>query len=743
MKFREEGRLAVEKNKSALPPDRLAATLALEQPVSRVRQVSPARAAALEKMGIRTIRDLLANYPRRYIDLSAVKSIAQARIGESCTISGTVHEVTLKKPRPRLSLVEISIVDGTGVLIVTMFRQPWLAESIKQGDRLAVAGKVEFSYGFKRMTSPFLQELDEASGQVSGMVVPVHPACEKVSAAWMRRIVGNGLEAVSGLHDPLPLDLRLRYRLMSRTSALSCIHEPLSMEEVRQARRRLAYEELLLLELHLMQEGALRGMGKKATAHVTDGLYVAALDTVLPFALTDEQKAARADIFRVMAAPTAANHMLLGDVGTGKTVVAAFALAAAVDTGGQAMLLAPTEVLARQHAKGLGDLLGQVGITCALLTGSTPPSERAQVVADFAAGEIDVLLGTHALLEDDVVAKNLTLAVVDEQQRFGVDQRAKLLGKGEAPDALFLTATPIPRSLALALFGNLTLSYIKQRPLQTAPRVTCVVHKDQRGIAYDAALAALARGEQAYVVCPLVGKDSAERDAASVARRDEEESEGACPIVAIEGDGDLAHDDVTAASREAQILQETVFIDYKVELLHGKMGAAEKQAVMERFRSGETQVLVATTVIEVGVDVPNATVMIIEDADRFGLSQLHQLRGRVGRGRLAGEVYLVSASKHDAALARLRAMETTDDGFELATLDLSLRREGDILGNRQHGASVLKLVNVARDGRIIEAAHAEAAALLEADPQLEAPDHHALARELRILFPQSSGNIYM
>ena len=354
----------------------------------------------------------------------------------------------------------------------------------------------------------------------------------------------------------------------------------------------------------------------------------------------------------------------------------------------------------------------------------------------FADGEADVLIGTHALLEDDVAPANLTLAVIDEQQRFGVEQRSCLLGKGAAPDALFLTATPIPRSLALALFGDLTLSYLKHRPHDRARRTTKVYAKQQRGHAYDAALAALARGEQVYVVCPLVGKDAGERDAKAVHGRSVEEDadEALHPAVSIEDDADLAGDDVAAATREAQMLQQSTFVDYTVELLHGKMGSAEKKQVMERFRSGETQVLVATTVIEVGVDVPNATVMIVEDADRFGLSQLHQLRGRVGRGEKPGAAFLISASKSDAALARLQAMETTDDGFELAAFDLSLRREGDILGNRQSGASVLKLVNVVRDGRIIEAAHADARAIVAADPQLEAPEHRALAREMRIVF---------
>ena len=693
-------------------PDRLAATLALDESVGRVRLVSPARARALDGLGIRTVRDLATHFPRRYIDLSRKATVAAGVIGEQCTVEGAVHEIKLKKPKPRLTLVELSLVDGTGVLMVTCFRQPWLMDQVKPGMRIAVAG----------------------------MIIPVHPACEKISAAWMRRLVGNALEAVCGLHDPLPLELRAKYRLMSRGAALSCIHFPHAMDEVAEARRRLVYEELLLLELMLMRESRERTDGCEPVVHAVDGPRMAALAEAVPFRLTDEQEEAKRDILAALAAPQTANHLLLGDVGTGKTVVAAFALAAAADTGAQALLMAPTEVLARQHGKSLGPLFDAAGISWAVLTGSTPSAEREAVLARVAEGSVDVLIGTHALLEDDVAPRRLSLVVIDEQQRFGVEQRAKLLAKGDAPDALYLTATPIPRSLALALFGNLTLSYLKHRPHDAAQRATFVHQKADRGHAYDAARAALARGEQVYVVCPLIGQDSGERDAKAAdggsggRRREADEEAYEYAAISIETDDDLEGDDVAAAAKEASYLQGTVFADYRVELLHGRMPASEKQAVMQRFRDNETQVLVATTVIEVGVDVPNATVMIVEDADRFGLSQLHQLRGRVGRGEKAAEVHLVSASKSDAALTRLSAMVDTDDGFELASYDLSLRREGDILGNRQHGASGLKLVNVMRDGAVIEAAHADAAAILEEDPNLELPAHRALAREVRIVY---------
>ena len=748
--------------------DRLSATLFLEEPVTKVKLVSPARARALDKLGIVSVRDLLAHYPRRYIDLSRVRTISRAEIGEQCTIRARVHKITLKRPKPKLTLVEIGLVDGTGTLIVTAFRQPWLADRISAGDELAVAGTIEFNYGFKRMTNPFIEVLDNAQDAACGVVVPVHPACEKVSTAWMRRLIGNALEQSRGMLDPLPLDVRVRFRLLSRYAALRSMHKPEAMDDVVQARRRLAFEEVLLLQLKLMIDTNKRAAGLQPTEHVVGGTRWSALAEALPFRLTEDQAQAREAIARVMSAPRCANHLVLGDVGTGKTVLAAFAIAAAADSGGQAMLMAPTEVLARQHARSLGPLFDACGVTWEILTGSTTARDRAAAIARFASGTVDALIGTHALLEDEVVAHHLTLVVIDEQQRFGVDQRAALLAKGDAVDALYLTATPIPRTLALALYGDLTLSYLSQKPHATPPRTTVVLPRSRQGDAYDAARQALERGEQVYVVCPLVGMSAdntkaskVELDArsamhgnnasaaaqksapsaspapssvSSVSLRFDEEDTYEYAGICIESDQDYGTGNAQAATVLAEQLARGPFARFNVEVLHGKMSGAEKDAVMGRFRANKTQVLVATTVIEVGVDVANATTMIIEDADRFGLSQLHQLRGRVGRGSLPGAVYLISSTTSETAIARLAAMERTEDGFELANYDLGLRREGDILGNRQHGASVLKLVNVVRDGAIIEAAHECAQTILGIDPDLSSPEYAALGREVRIVF---------
>lgn len=713
--------------------DRLAATLALDEPVTRIPGVSSTRASALSKLGLRTVRDVLAHYPRRYMDLTRIRTTATAQIGAQCTVSGTIHEVKLKRPRYNLPIVEISIVDDDGVLVVSVFHQPWLKQKLKEGQTVMASGKVEFKFGFMRMTNPFLEVVEGAVPE--GRIVPIHPASEKLPAPTMRKIVTSALDVVFGMHDPLPLGLRLKRGVVSRGSAVASIHFPKEMDEVAQARTRLVYEELLLLQLFLMKEGDARAVGVEPVRHVIDGPHVRRLDAAVPFQLTDEQLDARRDILGSMAAPKVANHMLLGDVGTGKTIVAAFGFAAAADTGGQSVLLAPTEVLAQQHAGTLGPILAESGVSLGVLTGSTSPADREGILSRFACGSLDVLVGTHALLEDDVVASNLTFAVIDEQQRFGVNQRAKLLSKGEAPDALFLTATPIPRSLALALFGNLSLSYLRKRPRSNSARKTFVLSESQKGKAFDGALAELAAGRQVYVVCPLIGVSSDERDEGAAKKRHADGGDDAYhPMVAIEGEDDFAADNLTAAKDEADFLQSKVFVDYKVGLLHGGMPSEKKAEVMADFRSGDIDVLVSTTVIEVGVDVPNATVMIVEDADRFGLSQLHQLRGRVGRGEHEGKVYLVSASKQPLALKRLEALEKSDDGFEIAKYDLSLRREGDILGNRQSGTSALKLVNIMRDSDIIEWANEDAREVLDADPDLSLPEHKGLAREVGLVF---------
>lgn len=715
--------------------DRLSATLRFDAPVSTVAQVSEQRATALEARGITRVRDLLDRFPRRYLDMSQMLTIAQARIGLSCTIMGTVHEFKTKQPRRNLSLVEITIVDGTGTLLVTCFNQPWLARKLASGDLLTVSGVIEFNYGFKRMTNPLIAFIEDAD-EAHGIIQAVQGTVNQLSPALMKRMIANALEVVRGLYDPLPLSLRKRYRLCSRYQAYRAIHLPRSMEEIAMARRRLLYEELLFLELQLVREEKERAEKDTPYIQPSDEALLDCVRAVLPFQLTDEQNAAVADILHDMNAPRIMDRMLLGDVGTGKTIVSLFALVVAAHNGHQAVMVGPTEILVRQYARVLGALLDALGISWAVLSGTTPPEEQAAIHEDLRAGRIAVCFGTHALFEDAVAFQDCSFVCFDEQQRFGVDQRERLLAKAPGADVLSMTATPIPRSLALALYGTTALSYLRKPPQVKSARTTTVLPFTEEGVAYDAIRAALARGEQAYVVCPLIGIPTKQLEGDDA--EEEEQVEYALVEFSLESDaigyneqGSAAESPrVAAAEQHAEILQNQVFPDARVALLHGRLPSDEKASIMEAFVRGDIDILVSTTIVEVGVDVPNATVMIVEDADRFGLAQLHQLRGRVGRGEKPGQVFLVTRSKAPSALERLRAMEVTEDGFELSEIDLSQRKEGDVFGARQHGASPLRLVNVIRDSAVIEAAHRDAYDIIFNDA-LDATERAILDQELR------------
>lgn len=712
--------------------DRLHASLLLDASVGVVKQISDTRARILYRsFGIKTVRDLLQLYPRRYIDMSCVVPIQQAEIGKSYTIFGTLYEIKQKRPKPRLTLVELSLLDESGLLIVTCFNQPWLAENLHKGERISVSGKIEFSYGFKRMVNPLIVAHEEGEAE-TGVVLPVHPSVAKIPRTTMRRMISNALSGIQGLYDPLPLSLRARYRLYSRYQAYRGVHNPVSIPDANQARRRLRYEELFFLELELIDQEQKRIAGVKPFQHQIQGPYQDALRALLPFSLTQDQETAIAAISEKMAEDYPMNHLLLGDVGTGKTIVAAFALAACADTGTQALMMGPTEVLVQQYGATLGPLFDQMGVSWGILTGSTPSSQRNELLCELSEGRLQVLFGTHALLEKEVRVARCSLVCIDEQQRFGVEQRQALIDKAPGADILSMTATPIPRSLALALYGGLSLSYLHAAPAKQGGRSTTVCHFSQEGIAYDALRAALERGEQAYVICPLIGLDLEDYETGQ--QEEEAGNQSIIEYAAIEWD--IEHDEVgdtlSAATLHAKILQEQIVPGVRVGLLHGKMNSQEKAQIMEEFRQGSIQVLVSTTVVEVGVDVPNATVMIIEDADRFGLAQLHQLRGRVGRGNLSGLVFLVSRSKAPQSLERLRIMEKVDDGFALSEYDLSLRREGDIFGNRQHGRSRLALVNVIRDKAILEAAYHDARACYRGQG-LSQEEHRLIMNELKIV----------
>lgn len=687
-----------------MTPDRAAILAAWDDTVRRVRFVDGARAEGLERLGIGTVRDLLEHYPFRYLDLTATPTLAAALPGADVTVTGSVHDVKLKRPKRRLTVVEVGIVDGTGVLLGVWFNQPYLAQRFVVGEKVAFAGTVEFDFGLKQIRSPHVERLDDSSDGI-GRMLPVHRATEGVSTNWMRRLMSEALRAFGDVPDPLPAHLRLAHGLVSRRTALAAIHFPDSPADAERARRRLAYEELLVLQLGLALRRHAAVDERPGHPHEARGPALTALRAVLPFTLTEDQRTAIAEILGDMARPAPMNRMLLGDVGTGKTVVAALALAAAADSGTQAAMMAPTEVLAIQYARKIGPLLDQAGVTWTLLTGSTPSGERTAALESLASGAASVAFGTHALLEESVAFRQLTLAVVDEQHRFGVGQRLGLRGKGEAADLLVMTATPIPRSLALTLYGDLDASYLRAHPTghDPAARVTTeIVGKTDRESAYAAIRNEVGAGHQAYVVCPLVDpSDAAE---------------------------------AKAAVDEAERLARVVFPSLRVGLLTGKMRASDKVAVMDAFRAGEIDVLVSTTVIEVGVDVPNATAMIVEDAERFGLAQLHQLRGRIGRGEAPGRFLLFADPRTDESRRRMEAIASTTDGFVLAEEDLRLRGEGQVLGQRQHGLPELRLASVLADSDLVESALHDARAIACSDPGLRRPANAALAGELRIRF---------
>lgn len=681
--------------------DRIANLLAHDRPVENARFVDAARAELLGKLNIVTVGDLVRHYPFRYLDLSNVSTLAEVKPGMDATVVGRVYEVKVKRPRPRLSVTEVALVDGTGVLLGVWFNQPWVQQRFIAGERVAFAGKVEFDYGFKKINTPFVEKLPAGDDSLewSGRVLPVHRATEGLSTGWLRRLIAAAVDDTADIPDHLPAELRLKRDLFPLSAALRDIHFPPDMDRADAARKRLVYDELLMLQLYMAMRRYALTREQPGTTHVIDGTRLAALREHLPFTLTSDQACATEQVLADMAKPRPMNRLLLGDVGTGKTLVAAHALVAAADTGSQAAMMAPTEVLATQYAEKLGGLLDTSGVTWGLLTGSTPAARRRELLAGVADGSVSVLFGTHALLERSVEFRHLTLAIVDEQHRFGVNQRLGLREKGAAADLLVMTATPIPRSLALTLYGDLATSYLRSRPLATSGVTTRLVKPHTATPAHKAVRAAVKAGRQAYVVCAVVD----ETDTAQV----------------------------KAATREAERLKNEVFPDLRIGLLTGRMRPAEKARAMREFRDGTTQVLVATTVIEVGVDVPNATVMIVENADRFGLAQLHQLRGRVGRGEHPGEVWLVADPKSAESKERLKALVDSSDGFELAEKDLRLRGEGQLLGDKQHGFTGLRIASLIDDLDTVEMARHDAFEIVARDPHLALPEHGPLLREVK------------
>jgi len=652
----------------------------LERSVDVLPGVGPAVKKKLERLGLETVGDLLAHRPFRYEEPVPEVRMADLHAEEDVAIAGEVLSTSTRR-RGRLQMLTARISDGTATVSATWFNQPWLERQLQQGTAVRLRGR-QGRYGFDVRT------FDIGDGEATADFAPVYPASEEITAKKLRELVGAALPRA--LSDPLPADLKDHEALPERVDALWALHRPRSLAEAEAGRRRLAFDELLLLQIWLARRRRERE-SEVAPALGPPGELVARYRGVLPFQLTEHQERAIAELDADLERSVPMQRLLQGEVGSGKTVVALYALLRAVEAGKQGAMMAPTETLAEQHFLTLEEPCSLLGVTCALLTSSSAKRER-----DLAPNA-DIVVGTHALIQEGVEFRDLAVAVVDEQHRFGVEQR-KALTEGRSPHVLHMTATPIPRTLALTVYGDLAVSEIARPPAERKPIKTAWVGEDRSAAAYARLRKHLDAGRQAYVVCPLI-----------------EESETT---------------QARAAEAEADRLQKAELRGYRVGLLHGRLRPAERRELMARFKARDLDVLVATTVIEVGVDVPNATIMIVQEADRFGLAQLHQLRGRVGRGAEQSYCLLISRAREDLtepAVERLEALVRTNDGFELAEVDLDIRGGGQLLGTRQSGLTDLRFAHLRQDRPLLERARAIAADLVDAEGPLSDEVERAFA----------------
>jgi ATP-dependent DNA helicase RecG len=725
-------------------------TLTLDSPVSAIDarlagrrsgardKARPAAEALAEGLDIRTVRDLLHHYPRRYIDRSTVSPIRDLRLGEHATVIGRVKRVHARRTRHGKTMVTVTLYDGTGSLDLAFFNQPWIAKTYREGHELAAAGVAQ-RYGRTLQLANQEVELlkgDEQDLVHTGRITPIHRATEGVTSRTIRELVFRALEQIKRIGDPIPSGIVEAERLGTFDDAVRWVHFPADERQLATALERLKFDELFVLELGVAFRKHRVEASEVGVAQGPENALTERLLASVPFEPTQAQRRAIKEIGEAMARPRPMNVLLQGDVGAGKTLVALDAALVAIGAGHQAAIMAPTEVLAAQHHRSVAALLQGVGarpfleanvsgpsraqasllddaepsppatLTYALLTASVTGKDRTRVLDGIASGEVDLVVGTHALVQEGVTFSDLSLAVVDEQHRFGVHQRMALKGKGAAPDVLIMTATPIPRTLALTYYGDLDVVVLDELPKGRRPISTRIVRTPaERTQAYALVRREVEAGRQAFVVCAAI--DEANKT------------------------------EVRAAEAEAARLATDVFPELSVELLHGRMRPAEKERVMEAFRSGRHHLLISTTVIEVGVDVPNATVMLVENAERFGLAQLHQLRGRIGRGEHDSYCILFDETKEDneEARARLDAMVRTTDGFELADEDLRLRGEGTLFDVRQSGLPDLKLARLVEDVDLVKRARARAFATIAEDPSLA--DHPTLLSELRSRFERS------
>ena len=676
------------------------------------KRIGPRRAELLTKLGIVTLDDAIANLPWRYEDRGNIKKLSQLTYGALETVTGEVIAAeVIQTKRQRVKVFELVITDRTGVLVGSWFNQPFMQKTFRVGQRVVLYGVVKanpYRGGRAQMDNPEFEVLDEEEGDSllvhTGRIVPIYHTTAGISPRLLRSIMKNIIDScAAAIVEPLPAELVQKYGLLPAREAVAEVHFPEREKDIvllnrgrSKAHRRMIFEELFVLELGLARRKRAIAGEKKGIAFRPMATLETALRSSLPYRLTAAQERVITEIKRDMGTDHPMNRLVQGDVGCGKTVVALLACLLAVENGFQACVMAPTEILAEQHARNMAALTAALDVTVLSLTGSLRKKEREQALAGIASGRAQIVVGTHALIEQDVRFHRLGLAIIDEQHRFGVLQRSTLKAKGYEPDVLVMTATPIPRTLAMTVYGDLDVSVIDEMPPGRSPVNTRLFYESKRQEAYRLMEEELRTGRQVYVVYPLV-----------------EETEKS---------------DLKAATEMAVHLQQDVFPDWRVGLLHGRMKGAEKEQVMAAFKAGEVHLLVSTTVIEVGVDVPNATVMVIEHPERFGLAQLHQLRGRVGRGEHQSWCVLMGPRMFvDETRERLLSFVRTNDGFQIAEEDLRLRGPGEFFGTRQSGLPDLRAANILRDADLLETCRQEAFSLTERDPELTAyPDLRAL-----------------
>ncbi len=667
--------------------------------IQYMKGVGEKRALLFKKLGIDTVDALLRFYPRGYEDWSKITPIAEARGLENpvCIKARVLTLVTEHRIRRNMTLYKFKVGDNSGEMLVTLFNTKYDAQKVHPGDEILLYGRVTAESFRLEMSAP---KIRDAGYQ---MIRPLYPTTQGLTSNAIEKVVATALTAVA-IPEILPPAIIRENSLCSREFALKNIHFPQDADALEQARKRLVFEELFLLQSSLL---LIKNVNRGRTPCVMKGDYSTEFASLLPFSMTGAQKRCIAEACRDMMESRPMNRLIQGDVGSGKTAVAAACCYNAVKNGYQAAMMAPTEILAEQHFKTFSNTLETTGTKVALLTGSLTKKKKEAVKAALENGEIDIVVGTHALLSDNVYFKALGLVVTDEQHRFGVEQRATLSAKGNTPHVLVMSATPIPRTLALIIHGDLDISIIDEYPKGRQTTRTYAVNSSLRPRIYNYIKKFIAEGRQGYIVCPLVEEG--------------EENTGLVP-----------------AEQYHEALACDEFKDYRLGLLHGKMKPRDKDAVMRAFAAGEIDLLIATTVIEVGIDVPNAAIMVIENAERFGLSQLHQLRGRIGRGGFSSDCILISDSAADNA--RLRTMCDTIDGFEIADRDLALRGPGDFLGNRQHGLPELHIADLSADLSVLRSAGARAKTLLESDPLLKAPENAGLKAELDRMIGKMKNN---